>query len=76
MKERNSDLIFELSDLHADRGLGAIELLGGRAKAAILGDRNEHVEEFEIDLCHAPTLIQIIRSIHKIISLERIVRSH
>jgi hypothetical protein len=53
VKQRDADLVLELLDLHADRGLRPVQLLRRLAKAFVLRDRDEHVQQLEVDLRHA-----------------------
>jgi hypothetical protein len=50
MKDRDSDLLLKLFDLHAHGRLRTVQLLRRHSKAAVFGDRNEHMKKLEIDL--------------------------
>jgi hypothetical protein len=52
MKQRHTDLLLELLDLHANRGLRPIQLFRRLPKALIVGNSDKDMKKFEVDVRH------------------------
>jgi hypothetical protein len=53
VKQGHADLFLELFDLHADSGLRPVQFLRCLPKALVVGDCDEDVQQFEVDVCHS-----------------------
>src|SRR5262249_45810114 len=54
-KEQDADLLFQVADLHADRGRRPVRFLCGFPEAFVLGREEEGMEKLESDVRQALT---------------------